>query len=130
MTVTVVTDSLSSDSCCSSSSSSSHPENNEVIHHTILSQESSPKYSSDSHDRNHRLTLNLPETRLPTSPSNRANLHHEKHLGMHHPRDIMCLKFNQENSLFACSTDSGLRIYNVDPLMVKTCLGEFESRVK
>ena len=42
----------------------------------------------------------------------------------HQPGDIMCLTFNQEQNLFACSTDSGLRIYNVDPLMVKTCLGE------
>lgn len=39
-------------------------------------------------------------------------------------RDILSLRFNQEQNLFACSTDAGLRVYNVEPLMVKTCLGK------
>jgi len=39
----------------------------------------------------------------------------------------MCVRFNQEQDLIACSTDSGLRIYNVNPLVVKACLGTFRS---
>lgn len=38
-------------------------------------------------------------------------------------REILNLRFNQEQNLFACSTDAGLTIYNVEPLAVKTCLG-------
>lgn len=40
-------------------------------------------------------------------------------------REILNLRFNQEQNLFACSTDAGLTIYNVEPLAVKTCLGEY-----
>lgn len=40
-------------------------------------------------------------------------------------REILDLRFNQEQNLFACSTDAGLRIYNVDPLAVKASLGMF-----
>lgn len=39
-------------------------------------------------------------------------------------REILNLRFNQEQNLFACSTDAGLTIYNVEPLAVKTCLGK------
>lgn len=41
-------------------------------------------------------------------------------------REILNLRFNQEQNLFACSTDAGLTIYNVEPLAVKTCLGELK----
>jgi WD40 repeat protein len=37
-------------------------------------------------------------------------------------RDILSLRFNQEQNLFVCSTESGLKIYNVDPLAVKATL--------
>lgn len=38
-------------------------------------------------------------------------------------RDILSLRFNQEQNLFACSMDTGLKIFNVDPLAVKATLG-------
>ncbi|RWS30198.1 WD repeat domain phosphoinositide-interacting protein 4-like protein [Leptotrombidium deliense] len=41
-------------------------------------------------------------------------------------RDINALRFNQEKSLFTCAMDSGLRVYNLDPLAVKTCFDETE----
>jgi len=39
-------------------------------------------------------------------------------------RDILSLRFNQEQDLFACSMDSGLKIFNVNPLAVKASLGK------
>jgi hypothetical protein len=128
MTVTISTGSVNSDSS-DVSSSSCHSEDN-VIPPTILSRESRSNFSSDSSEMSSRLSSKLTGTNLPSPNRATPHIHHDRHQGMHHPRDIMCLKFNQENSLFACSTDSGLRIYNIDPLMVKTCLGEFQVRIQ
>lgn len=68
------------------------------------------------------VTTSIPPGHMqPTTSST----HQHQLQTQYNPRDIMCLRFNQEQNLFTCSTETGLRIYNVDPLMVKACLGLF-----
>lgn len=37
-------------------------------------------------------------------------------------KEINHLFYNQEHNLFTCSMDSGVKVYNVDPLAIKTSL--------
>lgn len=39
-------------------------------------------------------------------------------------KEILSLCFNQEHNLFAAAMESGLRIYNVEPLVAKAHLGK------
>ena len=134
MTITTEEESLSSasspSSSPSSSLSSSFASNDQIRKRHHLTRLKDNSHSSSSIPRE----MNSPSSRssLPSSSRhNTASSSHQEHQhqGLHHPRDIMCLKFNQEHNLFACSTDSGLRVYNVDPLVVKTCLGKKSFRL-
>jgi len=44
-------------------------------------------------------------------------------------REIINLHFNQEHSMFTCCMESGLRLYNLDPLSLKTSLGNLKSHL-
>lgn len=37
-------------------------------------------------------------------------------------KEINNLHFNQEHNLFTCSMDTGVKVYNVDPLAIRTSL--------
>ncbi|KAI1309488.1 WD repeat domain phosphoinositide-interacting protein 4 [Halotydeus destructor] len=63
---------------------------------------------------------NVDDTVSSSSSSRVVNLNST--MKASNPKDILSLRFNQEQNLFACSTDTGLKILNVDPLAVKTTL--------
>ena len=39
-------------------------------------------------------------------------------------KEITSLMFNQEHNLFTCAMETGLRIYNVNPLEITTSIGQ------
>lgn len=51
----------------------------------------------------------------------------EKMLLAQERRDILKVNFNQECNMFSCATESGLLLYNLDPLLLKSRLGALKS---
>jgi len=97
----------------------------------------SPSLRQRRHQVHHRssfpshLSHQTPSSVTTSSPPGHmqpttGSTHQHQLQTQYNPRDIMCLRFNQEQNLFTCSTETGLRIYNVDPLMVKACLDPSE----
>ncbi|RWS07590.1 WD repeat domain phosphoinositide-interacting protein 4-like protein [Dinothrombium tinctorium] len=74
------------------------------------------------------LMTSVNEEKRDTSLSNKENiLPNFAKMMSNERRTINALRFNQEKSLFTCAMDSGLRVYNVEPLAVKSCLEETET---